>query len=57
MKAYFLGLIQVTGALAALYFDGDVFAHPTGISIAIGILAVLFGIVGLHHLGCLGKED
>ena len=46
-----LGWIQIIGAALVLWFNKDVFRMASGPSIAIAILAVLFLIVGLHHLG------
>jgi len=51
MEAKLLGWIQIIGAALVLWFNKDVFRMASGPSIAIAILAVLFLIVGLHHLG------
>lgn len=50
MEARMLGWIQIVGAAVALYFDRAVFSVPSGPTIAIAVLSVLFVIVGLHHL-------
>lgn len=51
MKPNILGWIQLVGAALALYFDRSVFTAPAGESIAIAVIAVVIGIIGLHHLG------
>jgi len=50
MKPNMLGWIQLVGAALALYFDRAVFTEPEGSAIAIAVIAVVLGIIGLHHL-------
>lgn len=50
MEAKVLGWLQIVGAALALWFNRSVFELKTGPGIALAIMAVLFLIMGLHHL-------
>ena len=50
MKPNMLGWIQLIGAALALYFDRSVFTAPAGEALAIAVIALVIGIIGLHHL-------
>lgn len=45
----YLGLMQIIGALLVFYFGRAMFLNPTGERIALGVLAFLWLMVGLHH--------
>lgn len=56
MEAKMLGCLQLVGAAAMLYFDRVVFSVPSGPAISIAVAAVLFLVMGLHHLGEKGSH-
>ena len=51
MEAKLLGQIQLVAAALILWFDRAVFSMPDGQGIAIVLAAVVFVVMGLHHLG------
>ncbi|MBI4146998.1 hypothetical protein HY489_06715 [Candidatus Woesearchaeota archaeon] len=51
MEAKLLGWLQIVGAAIMLYFDSMVFTTPSGPAVSVAVAAVLFLVMGLHHLG------